>query len=114
MGSLLEGALSRLAAGDALRRSLPLRRPLPEPLSPRATGQVPRIGARPGLDADQPDRAHVRLLAALLDPGAGGPGPALPALHPHGTDDLDLLPVRGPDVVLEPARARQPRQAGAL
>src|SRR5438876_3425444 len=98
MGSLLEGALSRLAAGDALRRSVPVRRPLPEPLSPRAAGQVPRLGARPGLDADQPDRAHVRLLAALLDPRARRAGAALPALHPHRADGLDLLPVRGPDV----------------
>ena len=97
-----------------LRRSLPLPRPVPESFPARAAREVPRLGARARVDADQPDHADGRLLADLLR--------ASPRRHASTTTrsscspawSLGLLPGRAPDVVHEPARPGEPREAGAL
>ena len=69
-----EGDLRRLhsSARDALRRPLPLRRSLPQPLPPRAEREVPRLGARARLDARAADRPDGRLHGRLLGVAEGG------------------------------------------
>src|SRR5688500_11563133 len=72
---------SRLAARAPLWRPFPVQRPLPKPLSPRAAREIPRLDTRARLDAHQPDHAHDRLLAGLLDSLASRINRALCALR---------------------------------
>ena len=70
-----------LAGREPLRRRPPLPRAVPQPVPPRSVRAVPRLGARPGLDADQPDRADGRLHARLLGAPARRRHRVLPALR---------------------------------
>src|SRR6476659_8856308 len=101
---------------DRLRRPVPLSRAVRESLPPGRPGEVPRLRARPGLDAGEPGAAHGRLPARLLGPvedavRVGGPLRAVPARRPLG---MDLLRDRRAVVRAVAAGQREPDPEDAL
>ena len=65
-------AATRLACLEPVRRRLPARRALPQPLPARAPRPLSRVDAGPRVDAHLPAHADDRVLAALRAPAEGG------------------------------------------
>src|SRR5918995_1551099 len=103
-----------LARREPLHRRRPVPGPVHEHLPPRAVREVPRLGARADVDADQPSGADGGLHARLLGSAEGVPDRALPALRPVGALDVGVFPIGGANVVLEPLFPDDAREAGAL